>query len=519
MNGEQKGGVKNHFQTLFRILKKLFKKKQQQEEIVKIEQSTKSTKIKDQEQIVAYEVYQRNITPKVSKKGKSRSILVKTPITKRMINRKVINNSIIKGSNFSKPNKIQTIKNLKVNNSFFERKNKKEISKENIETSSTTIIKKSKKGKKRNTESKATRVTAIKKNNYYEDSIVERVTKIIRDDKYDLDKLQIELYQIDQMVYSTQDKENIRKLQIHFSLIIDKIEKIKRDFEVIKDSIYFENYKELNNYFLLEEIDNFKFSSDLESIELLSLRCKQQIEMLDDISAIYEKALKTSKKIEKKETTINYVDVNSQEIISQADSLNIIRHKIDDNLALQNKFIADMNAKIGNAKKDVKVYYKFRGLDNLFNSTLSMGLGIYSFSSIRKRPRFKGLKFLVGSILMYNSIRGMLKFLSPERKKITYIYYEDYSKELDKESYRLNFTYNLLSHSLRDINLLKEDFKTKFMAYQYQIPTYDSMLEKIEKIEKQLKLQRTEILEIDKSLTAQKQKNKEYVKKIEKYEE
>ena len=86
---------------------------------------------------------------------------------------------------------------------------------------------------------------------------------------------------------------------------------------------------------------------------------------------------------------------------------------------------------------------------------------------------------------MYNSIRGMLRFLSPERKKVTYIYYEDYAKELDQESYHLTVTHNLLNHSLRDISLLKEDFKNKFMVYQYH----------------------------------QKQKNNEYVKKIEKYED
>lgn len=120
---------------------------------------------------------------------------------------------------------------------------------------------------------------------------------------------------------------------------------------------------------------------------------------------------------------------------------------------------------------------------------------------------------------MYNSIRGMLKFLSPERKKITYIYYEDYSKELDRECYHLSFTSNLLNHSIRDICLLKNDFKNKFMEYQYQMPEYDLMLEKIEKVEKQLKLQKNEIEQIDKNLNNQKQKNKEYVKKIKKYEE
>lgn len=519
MNGEQKGGVKNHFQTLFRILKKLFKQKEQQEEIDKTEQAKKLTREKKQEQAVAYKVYQKNINPNISKKGKNHSILVKDSANKKIVNRQVINKGITEGSNLSEQKKTQSVKKLKVNNSFFAEKNKIDVFNNNIKTSIEPINKKFKKGKKRIDQKSLTKVNDIKKDNHRENSIVERVNKIIYENKYDLDKLQVELYEIDQIAYSTQDKEEIKKLQMHFSQIISKIEKIKRDFEVIKDNLYFEDYKELNNYFLLEEIDNFKFSSDLESIELLSLRCKQQIRILNDISTVYENSLKTAKKLEKQQEKIDYIDVNTQEFVDQTDSLNVVSRKIDNNLALQNKFIADMNKKIGSAHKDVKVYYKYRGLDDLLNSTLSMGLGMYSFSSMRKKPRFKGLKFLVGSFLMYNSIRGMLRFLSPERKKVTYIYYEDYAKELDQESYHLTVTHNLLNHSLRDISLLKEDFKNKFMVYQYQIPTYDIMLEKIEKIEKQLKLQKAEILAIDKTLTDQKQKNNEYVKKIEKYED
>ena len=519
MNGEQKGGVKNHFQTLFRILKKLFKQKEQQEEIDKTEQAKKLTREKKQEQAVAYKVYQKNITPNISRKGKNHSILVKDSANKKMINRQIINKRITEGSNLSGQKKTQPVKKLKVNNSFFAEKNKIDVFNNNIKTSVETINKKFKKGKKRIDQKSLKKVNDIKKDNHRENSIVERVNKIIHDNKYDLDKLQVELYEIDQMAYSTQDKDEIKKLQMRFSQIISRIEKIKRDFEVIKDNLYFEDYKELNNYFLLEEIDNFKFSSDLESIELLSLRCKQQIRILNDISTVYEYSLKTAKKLEKQQEKIDYIDVNTQEFVDQTDSLNIVSRKIDNNLALQNKFIADMNKKIGSAHKDVKVYYKYRGLDDLLNSTLSMGLGMYSFSSMRKKPRFKGLKFLVGSFLMYNSIRGMLRFLSSERKKITYIYYEDYAKELDQESYHLTVTHNLLNHSLRDISLLKEDFKNKFMVYQYQIPTYDIMLEKIEKIEKQLKLQKAEVLAIDKTLTDQKQKNNEYVKKIEKYED
>lgn len=515
MNGEQKGGVKNHFQTLFRILKKLFQKRQIKEEEEQVKQNQKLVKRQEQEQIISYNVYQNSVIKKLPKKGKARSILIKKSIAKQEVSKPLINQASSPLKNTS-----DNIKHLKINhNAKLNEIVHKNFRKDDTSESNKQIVKSPNKGKKREPQKLSLQTVYIKEKDSWEITIVERVNKIITDDKYDLSKLQIELYKIDRMVYSIEDKEKMKKLQEQFIQIMTKIEKIKRDFKTIKESGYLENYKELNDYFLLEEIDNFKFSNDLESIELLSLQCKQQIEILNDISEIYEKAIYTSKKIEKQNNKIGYIDDNSQEFMAQTDNLNIISHKINDNLALQNKFIIEMNDKIGSAHKDVKFYYKQRGLNDLLNSTLSMGLGMYSFSSMRKKSHFKSLKFLVGSFLMYNSIRGMLKFLSPERKKITYIYYDDYAKELDRESYRLSFTNSLLNHSLRDVGLLKEDFKSKFMAYQYQIPEYDAMLEKIEKIEKQLKLQKVEIEEINKNLANQKQKNKEYVKKIEKYED
>lgn len=515
MNGEQKGGVKNHFQTLFRILKKLFKKRQIKEAEEEVKQNQKLVKHQEREQIVSYNVYQKNAIKKLPKEGKARSILVRKSIGKQVGSKPLINQASI-----SLKNDSNNVKNLKINNDakingiVHKNSRKGEKFEQNKQ-----IVKKTNKGKKRNPQKFVLQKVDTRKKDSREITIIERVNKIITDDKYDLGKLQIELYKIDRMVYSVEDKDKMKKLQEQFIQIMSKIEKIKRDFKIIKESGYLENYKELNDYFLLEEIDNFKFSNDLETIELLSLQCKQQIVILNDISEIYDKAISTSKKIEKQNDKIDYIYDNSQEFMDQTDNLNIISRKIDDNLALQNKFIIEMNNKIGSAHKDVKFYYKQRGLNDLLNNTLSMGLGMYSFSSMRKKPHFKGLKFLVGSFLMYNSIRGMLKFLSPERKKITYIYYDDYAKELDRESYRLSFTNSLLNHSLRDVSLLKEDFKSKFMVYQYQIPEYDAMLEKIEKIEKQLKLQKLEVEEINKNLTNQKQKNKEYVKKIEKYED
>lgn len=81
---------------------------------------------------------------------------------------------------------------------------------------------------------------------------------------------------------------------------------------------------------------------------------------------------------------MDYIVDNSKEIVEQTNSLNSISRKINNNLDLQNKFIEDINKKIGIAHEDVKIYYKYQGLDNLLNNTLLCGLGMYSFSSMKK---------------------------------------------------------------------------------------------------------------------------------------
>lgn len=495
MNGEQKGGVKNHFQTLFRIIKNKLKRKKEIE-LEKKNEEKKVVQKKKTDDIIQYNV---NYKLQTKKMGKQKN------------NAPSINSSEIKPKETKTDalNKKQISDNVE-NNSFV-------LSKEKTKKDSKLKGIKLKKGKKAIV-SQSDKILNVKKDNNLEESIIKRINKIISDDKQDIDSLKYKLYEIDKEIYNSNDVEQLNKIRKQFEVINEKIKKIKKDFEIIKDNLDFEQYNELNNYFLIEEIEDFKFDSNLESIELLSLKCKQEIESLEDIVIIYENAARVSKKIDAQENTVEYFDKNSELINEKSEELDFVSKKINNNIELQNKFINDMNKKIGIAQKEVKIFYKYQGINELLNNTLMMGLGLYSYSSMRK-PRFKGLKFLIGSFLMYNSIRGMFKFLVPEAKRITYIYYQDYAKELESESSRITITHNLLNRSIKDIDILKREFKTKFMEYQYQLPEYDSMLEKIDKIKNQLKLQKKELDNIDKKVEEQKARNKEYVKRIEKIEE
>lgn len=495
MNGEQKGGVKNHFQTLFRIIKNKLKRKKEIE-LEKKNEEKKVVQKKKTDDIIQYNVNYKLQTKKMGKQKNNAPSINPSEIKPKEIKTEALN-------------KKQISDNVE-NNSFV-------LSKEKTKKDSKLKGIKLKKGKKAIV-SQSDKILNVKKDNNLEESIIKRINKIISDDKQDIDSLKYKLYEIDKEIYNSNDVEQLNKIRKQFEVINEKIEKIKKDFEIIKDNLDFEQYNELNNYFLIEEIEDFKFDSNLESIELLSLKCKQQIESLEDIVIVYENATRVSKKIDTQENTVEYFDKNSELINEKSEELDFVSKKINNNIELQNKFINDMNKKIGVAQKEVKIFYKYQGINELLNNTLMMGLGLYSYSSMRK-PRFKGLKFLIGSFLMYNSIRGMFKFLVPEAKRITYIYYQDYAKELESESSRITMTHNLLNRSIKDIDILKREFKTKFMEYQYQFPEYDSMLEKIDKIKNQLKLQKKELDNIDKKVEEQKARNKEYVKRIEKIEE
>ena len=502
MNGEQKGDLKNHFLTLFRIIKKKLRRKKEIEKKEKEKNNIRKIQKQKNEQFVFYNI----------NKQLKRTVLVQNLETNNKVKTKKFNKKQ-DINNMSIKKEAPQYKNVKLQFNTKLKNREKTISKPSV-----PINYREKKGKKRIEIIAPENKVAKSKNVELEDSILKRINKIILNDKQDLDSLKYKLYEIDKAIYSANDQETLDKLKIQFEIINDKIKKIKRDFEIVKDNLNFENYDELDSYFLLEEIEDFKFINNLESIELLSIKCKQQIEILDDIILVYEQSVNTVKKIDKQEKQVEYFDENTIKINEKVEKLDLITKKINNNLILQNKFIDDMNKKIGESQKNVKISYKYQGLNELINNTLMMGMGVYSYS-LTKKPRFRGLKFLIGSFLMYNSIRGMIKFLTPEMKKVTYIYYKDYAKELDSESSRLNFTYNLLNHSIKDIDILKREFKNKFMVYQYQLPEYDIMLEKIDKIQKQLKLQKQELNQIDKNLERQKEKNKEYVKKIEKIEE
>lgn len=555
MTGEQKGGVKNHFKTLFRIIKK---KKQKEKIIEEQKKDLKEKEIKIQKNKIENYNFnnQKNNTNKkqtnkifdISKKknvSNKNSDSIKKDLSETFVfpmekvvldkNKKVVskqkdrvnkNKELLKIKNINKKIEKDIVnKKLNKNNKNvpeFEKVNKgidnkkyKVVPKANI--AKATPIKKVTKENSKELEQEVIK-TKNKYNKELEKSILKRINKIIENDKNDIETLKYELDQIDKEVKKANDKEKIAKIRLQFELIDKKIAKIKRDFEIIKDNLSFEDYEKLNNYFLIDEIDDFKYHNDFTSIELLSLKCKQQIEVLEEIVDMYDEAINVSKKVNEKEKEVEYFDKNTPLFQSKTTEIDLISKKINDNIALQNKFIDDMNKRIGEAQFKTQIYYKYQGMNEMLNNTLSMGLGLYSFSSMR-RPRFRTLKFLIGSILMYNSVKGMLKFLNPEIRKETFIFYKDYNSELEKGMNNIVLTHNFINSTIKDIDILKRDFKNKFMEYQYDLPEYDMMLEKIEIVRKQLILQKKEINKIEKDIEEQKNKNKMYAKKMEKYTE
>lgn len=520
MNGEQKGGVKNHFRTLFRIIKM---KKQKEKILDEQNKELKENEIKIQKnKITNYDFNNEKIIPSNVKKVSTTSI--------KKVNKKSLSQESVivpKNNNDIKIKKEKSINTIKIkrepeSEKLDKKDNKNDNKKYKVvpksKSGKTKVIQKSKR-KENNQETIKTCVNSRDKvNKELESSILKRINKIIENDKRDIESLKYELDQIDKEVKNANDKEKITKIKLQFELINKKIAKIKRDFEIIKDNLEFEDYEELNNYFLIDELDDFKYHNDFASIELLSLKCKQQIEVLEDIVDMYDEAINVSKKVNKKNKEVKYFDKNTPIIKEKTKEIDLVAKKINNNLILQNKFIEDLNKKIGEAQVKTKVYYKYKGLTELLNNTLSMGVGIYSFSTMRK-PRFRALKFIVGSILIHNSIKGMMNFLNPEIKKETYIYYNDYTAELEKGMSDIVLTNKFLNSSIKDIDILKRDFKNKFMEYQYDLPEYDTMLEKIEMIQKQLLLQKKELNKIEKDLELQKNRNKIYAKKMESHTE
>lgn len=320
-------------------------------------------------------------------------------------------------------------------------------------------------------------------------SIIDAIEKIIKEDIYELEKIEYELEVLKEKEDKEENVEEVQKLKEELQELIKKLEQIKEKYEYLP---YDSNLSLLIDdeyiYSLVSEYkDTMKDEKIVESINSDIRKIEEYISIIDKIINIEKEEEKLDKLIDEKMDDLDIRDLEFEKMKEDYTDIEAIDKYIQDFSYDQEKIINELNRKI---QDSISIQTKIEKEINLvpqFNKLIEAALLI---AVSKKLPPTLGGNLMKAN-LMVNAIFIASNFIKTEEKekKITIVKYSDYSKDI---IYSINATSEAttnINKALINIKDMQELFKKE--CYEANIPEYDEFMKNMINLEKELREKRS----------------------------
>lgn len=333
----------------------------------------------------------------------------------------------------------------------------------------------------------------------------------------ELEILQSDLYILSQIdsndIEYQKCLENIKNIRI----ILNKIRDLKENYDFLKDNYDFEYLLELNDNSLIDKI-----------IELREMCTKDQLDdvigeykLLDEYQYLYTKIgeleqetvkfedYKAKKVEELKERDIKFEDFKDN--VVNLDKINISYMNF---VSEQNKFLKELEEKIGNIDSYEQIDLHLKGFDKLLSNT-------FKYMSLLLISPLKGLLPSVATemLITKNTIKNLRSNLKwEETRKMVYTAI-DYDSSIRYAMSNVSDVSSLVDSAMDDVARLKREFSDRFSQYSYQMPEYKEIIKKLNKMENAIAGNRVKLNVTMNRLKQNKIANEHKLKKVKKLNE
>ena len=307
------------------------------------------------------------------------------------------------------------------------------------------------------------------------------------------------------------DIQNLRDSIKHYKVLEEKLSKINKNINNIKENILIEP-ETINDEDLVESIIKYKeLISDIEESKL-----PNKIKLFDEYKKLTikleELGIKTKNLEEEtktREKELSERDSRYKEAKEKMLNLDEINNRCDDIIKNNKIYLDKLSLKIGTINKTKYTKYKLQGLNNLLSISLKY-IGLLSLTPLRGilpgiAAKTYATRKLVGS--MYHSLHY------EKQEKIVYSF-ENYNLELNNRICSISTVEENIDLALQDINNLKGEFRNKFL--KYNLPEYSEAYKKIELLEQDVLNSRKKTFLIKNKLVENQKVNKETLTKVRK---
>lgn len=354
------------------------------------------------------------------------------------------------------------------------------------------------------------KINQKKQLNEQKDIILKKIKNKLKKELNELEVIESELYLINKGQIDYQTKEQIETERKKLMKLIEKIKKLKEQFQIFKDNNYLEDIIWLNDENLMDDIIKYKELATLEDKENI----KKHLELFEEYKTLYIKLEETEKVNQKlDEQNQKKMEIKKEEdksydaYVESSKEFQKIGLKMDKFLIKQENNMNKLASQIEKITSKEIVEKQIKNLDKLlyYDAKYFFALMLTPLKGV-----FPSIAMnVVATKKMVDNIR---KTVHIEEIKKTVYEAPDYIKELDYTLYSLADVGMILDSNIDRLKSLEIEIKEKFQNYDPE--KTEQILKNITKMRKILDNNRYKLEKVKNSVYGNIKKNEKVKKKV-----
>lgn len=342
--------------------------------------------------------------------------------------------------------------------------------------------------------------------------ILKEVDTFIKKSKETLEEISVEVESLKEL--SKEKNQDTKELEERYKKLREKVDKLKAQYDAVKEKYDLSEFSILESIKLIDNIKDYKNRASLNEMDMMIKVCKKEISKIENVTIEYSETKKVGNRVEEIKDEQKNIKVKFHKSKENINKINFVEEELTSELKTQEQIIEDMYKDAAYFEKVARTELQYSGYGKMFSALLKIAGGILTLP-------FTGSKIFgvaLGNTMINRGLKSLNKSLEV-KEKIVYDYkYIDIAHKISEVKDKVEYTNLIISDNLNQITRLKENFK-KYKEYNKVLPEYESMLEKVNQLEKKLKVQQQKISNMDKKLDNQKEINNEKMKKVQRFKE
>lgn len=353
-------------------------------------------------------------------------------------------------------------------------------------------------------------ITKEKQLNDQKDLILKKIKNKLKKELNELEVIESELYLINKGQIDYQTKEKIEEERKKLMELIEKIKKLKEQFQIFKENSYLEDIIWLNDECLMDDIIKYKELATLEDKENI----KKHYQLFEEYKSLYiklEETEKTNQKLDEqnkqKMELKKEQDKSYDAYVENTKEFQKIGLKMDKFLIKQENNMNKLASQIEKITSREVIEKQIKNLDKLLYYDAK-----YFFALLLTPLKGVFPSIAMNAVATKKMVDNIRKTVHIEEIKKTIYEAPDYLAELDYTLYSLADIGMMLDSNIDRLKSLESEIKTKFQNYDPE--KTEQILKNITKMRKILDNNRYKLEKVKTSVYGNIKKNEKVKKRV-----